>query len=38
MSDIDLENLEQEDRLAPWLNDPSEEAQDVWSDWHGEEW
>ena len=29
MSDIDLENLEQEDRLAPWLNDPSEESEDV---------
>lgn len=38
MSDIDPENLEQEDRLAPWLNDPSEESEDVWFDWHGEEW
>lgn len=30
MSDTDYEDMEQEDRLFPWLGDESEEAEDFY--------
>ena len=29
----DWEQWEQEDTIWPWINDPSEEARDVWADY-----
>lgn len=37
MSDIDWEQIEQEDRLWPWLNDPSQEVIAEWSAYVEEE-
>lgn len=35
MNDIDYEHLEQESRLFPWLDDPSQEPEDY--EWDHEE-
>lgn len=35
---IDWEQVQQEEALWPWINDPSHELYDEWSDFHhGEE-